>query len=122
MKLGRWKHTHTPNLTFCDKYVDMREGDTLFLIFPIKITVCTVSYSCHGNHISQILGQVAVLKRGDVDLHIHTTFVFICDQYCRNGRGCVPFLRFFAICLQNYSYTWLHTGLHISHTLVTHNT
>ena len=27
---------------------------------------------CHGNNISQILSIMAFLKRGDVDLHLHT--------------------------------------------------
>ena len=30
---------------------------------------------CHGKRISRILGKMALLKKRDVDLHIHTTFI-----------------------------------------------
>ena len=30
---------------------------------------------------------MAVLKKGDVDLHTHITDLTVVDQYCRNGRG-----------------------------------
>ena len=29
---------------------------------------------CHGNHINGILGNLAGVKRADVDLHMHTNF------------------------------------------------
>ena len=51
---------------------------------------------CHGKCVNRILGKMAVLKRGDVDLHIHTTFDF-CNPYYRNGRGGVLFCHVFAL-------------------------
>ena len=32
---------------------------------------------CHDNHINEILGKMAVLKRRDIDVHVHTKFEFL---------------------------------------------
>ena len=45
--------------------IDMGEGKTFSLIFPIN-----------QPHISRLLAKIAVLKTGVVNLHIHTTFVY----------------------------------------------
>ena len=42
--------------------------------------------SCHGNHISPILGIIKKLNRGDVGLHIHTKFDFLIN-IVEMGKG-----------------------------------
>ena len=67
--------THTYQVTHSViNIVEMGEGDTLFIIFVIKLTTI---YCCHGNHINQILSKMALLKREFVYLHIHTKFVYL---------------------------------------------
>ena len=35
-----------------------------------------IKNSCHGKYINRLLGKMAILKKGYVDLHIHTKFDF----------------------------------------------
>ena len=65
-------YTYIPHLIFCDQDCRMGEVNTCFYIFPFKINP---TYGCHGIHIWLILGKIAVVKRGVVDIHIHTKFV-----------------------------------------------
>ena len=63
-----------------------------FSIFVIKnIWVsCSANVTkkcCHGNHISQILGKVAVLNRVLIDLHIHTAFFLYVINIIDMGMG-----------------------------------
>ena len=58
----------------------------IFVFFPNAKVLKT---SCDGDHITCMI--MVVLKRGDVDLHIHT-YLTSCDQSGRNGRGRDPFL------------------------------
>ena len=60
-------YTYIPNLTFCDQYCKHGRGRDLFPHFPYKINHVWQPY----HDITQLLGKMAVLKRGVVDLHIH---------------------------------------------------
>ena len=71
------------NLKFCDQYCGNGRGWYLFPHFHHKISPI---YACHGNFISLILGELAVLVRGVVDLHTHTKYVI---NIVEMGKGCV---------------------------------
>ena len=67
------EHRYIPNLTFCDQYCSNGRGRCMF---PHVSNHFNPICGCHGNHTRQILGKMTVLKRGVVDLHIHTKFVY----------------------------------------------
>ena len=70
---GTPTHTYQPSVI---KIVEMGEGDTFSLFFHIKLTLCMVDMAI-SNHISRILGKMAVYKREVVDLLTLTKFVYL---------------------------------------------
>ena len=51
---------------------------------------CQETNVCHGNHVSQILGNIADVKRGDIDLHIHNICLSVINIIEMVGGGGVP--------------------------------
>ena len=53
--------------------VEMEEGETFVFILP------NTTNFIYGYNISRILGKMEILKRGVVDLHIHTIYKIMAE-------------------------------------------